>query len=98
MQGNSLFALAGLANTLFRYRCTIQHDHDVTKPAPGGNVEHQPLTEWIATVVDTLLVVLDGNVKTFGIPMDWCQQVRMTCIYRKFYQVLKKGLTSFLYH
>ena len=82
MQGNSLFALAGLANAVFQYHSTIEHDQEVTKPEAGGDVKHQHLTEWIATVVDTLLVVLDGNVKVFGTPMDWCQQVRIICIYK----------------
>ena len=77
MQGNSILALAGLANAIFGYQTSIEPDANSMKLTKSDvrESEYTPTREWIASVTDTLLVILDGNLKTIGSPMNWCQQV-----------------------
>lgn len=77
MQGNSVLALAGLANAVFRYRSSVESNSN-GKEATAASFKEQkykPIQEWIDAVADTLLVILDGNLKTIGPPLNWCQQV-----------------------
>ena len=70
MQGNSLLALAGLVNAVYAYQNSTEPNAD------GTNEGSSSTEEWIACVTDTMLVILDGNLRTLGLPMAWSQQVR----------------------
>ena len=61
VQGNSVFALAGLAHAVSLY---AQKQNNL-----GRN------TDWLTMVTDTIMVVLDGNYKPKGPTLTWCQQV-----------------------
>ena len=61
VQGNSVFALAGLAHAVSLYA--------QKQNSSGRN------TDWLTMVTDTIMVVLDGNYKPKGPTLTWCQQV-----------------------
>ncbi|CAH3022453.1 unnamed protein product, partial [Porites evermanni] len=61
VQGNSVFALAGLAHAVSLYAQKQNNS--------GRN------TDWLTMVTDTIMVVLDGNYKPKGRTLTWCQQV-----------------------
>ncbi|XP_066935726.1 focadhesin-like isoform X2 [Clytia hemisphaerica] len=67
VQGNSIFALVGLANAV-----SSMEDENV-----GKEESHQyvSMRHWMLKVFDTVLVVFDGNAKIHGKPFQWCQQV-----------------------
>lgn len=79
MQSNSLLALAGLANSVF-IRTSA---NAVTKPEPlAANYKRESrisTEEWIGRVADTLLITLDGKLKTVGVPLSWGQHVSLYC-------------------
>ena len=66
VQGNSVFALAGLAHAVSLYAQKQNNS--------GRN------TEWLTMVTDTIMVVLDGNYKPKGPTLTWCQQVFFTLL------------------
>ena len=67
MQGNSVLALAGLAQAVFLF---VQQ-----QSSSGATEQYQRNTEWLSLVADTIMVVLDGNHKPKGPTLVWCQQV-----------------------
>jgi hypothetical protein len=76
MQGNSLLALAGLVSAVFNYLSLTVSNIQEIQGTKDTNISHITTEEWIARITDTMLAILDGNLKTFGAPMAWCQQVR----------------------
>ena len=70
MQGNSLLALAGLVSAVYAYQNSTEPNTDETNEGSSSK------EEWIACVTDTMLVILDGKLRTLGLPMAWSQQVR----------------------
>ena len=73
VQGNSVFALAGLAHAVSLYAQKQNNS--------GRN------TDWLTMVTDTIMVVLDGNYKPKGPTLTWCQQVFL--LYLVFVLLLK---------
>ncbi|XP_044183101.1 focadhesin-like isoform X2 [Acropora millepora] len=67
VQGNSVLALAGLAEAVFLF---VQQ-----QASSGATEQYQRNTEWLSLVADTIMVVLDGNHKPKGPTLVWCQQV-----------------------
>ena len=75
MQGNSLLALAGLVCSVFNYQTSIVQNEEEARLLKSTGEIYITAEEWIARVTDAMLVILDGNIKTLGAPMAWCQQV-----------------------
>ena len=67
VQGNSVFALAGLARAVSLF---VQQQN-----SSGETSQGQRITDWLTMVTDTIMVVLDGNYKPKGPTLIWCQQV-----------------------
>ena len=66
VQGNSVIALAGLAAKISQLP---------VKDERQASTQYSSRKDWLLRVADTLMVVLDGNFKPKGEPMQWCQQV-----------------------
>ena len=68
VQGNSIFALVGLASAVETY-----------KEGEEKMVAEQYIStrHWLLKVADTVMVVFDGNYKSKHKPFQWCQQVRL---------------------
>lgn len=73
MQGNSVLALAGLAQAVFLF---VQQ-----QTSSGATEQYQRNTEWLSLVADTIMVVLDGNHKPKGPTLVWCQQVNSNLLF-----------------
>lgn len=73
MQGNSVLALAGLAQAVFLF---VQQ-----QTSSGATEQYQRNTEWLSLVADTIMVVLDGNHKPKGPTLIWCQQVNSSLLF-----------------
>lgn len=71
VQGNSVFALAGLAQAVSLF---VQQ-----QTSSGTTEQFQRNTEWLSMVADTVMVVLDGSYKPKGPTLVWCQQVNDHC-------------------
>ena len=76
MQGNSLLAVAGLVCSVFNYQTSIVQNEEEARLVKNTGEIYVTTEEWIARVTDAMLGILDGNIKTLGAPMAWCQQVR----------------------
>jgi len=68
-QGNSVFALVALANAV------VLHENENVSGKEESAQQYVSMKHWLLKVVDTVLVVFDGNAKTLGKPFEWCQQV-----------------------
>lgn len=72
MQGNSIFGLAGLAVII-----SSENEPLVEKQL---SMRYCSNKDWLVKVADTVMVVLDGNFKPKGRPMQWCQQVSLPLV------------------
>eukprot|EP00112_Aurelia_sp_Birch-Aquarium-sp1_P008564 Seg1947.2 transcript_id=Seg1947.2/GoldUCD/mRNA.D3Y31 product=Focadhesin protein_id=Seg1947.2/GoldUCD/D3Y31 len=66
VQGNSVIALAGLAAKISQL--------PVKDERQSSSAQYSSRKDWLLRVADTVMVVLDGNFKPKGEPMQWCQQ------------------------
>ena len=78
MQGNSLLAVAGLGCAVFNYQSSIAQNEDEARVLKNTGEIYITTEEWIARVTDAMLVILDGTIKTLGVPIAWCHQVSAT--------------------
>eukprot|EP00112_Aurelia_sp_Birch-Aquarium-sp1_P004052 Seg1459.7 transcript_id=Seg1459.7/GoldUCD/mRNA.D3Y31 product=Focadhesin protein_id=Seg1459.7/GoldUCD/D3Y31 len=66
VQGNSVIASAGLAAKISQL--------PVKDERQASSTQYSSRKDWLLRVADTVMVVLDGNFKPKGEPMQWCQQ------------------------
>ena len=70
VQGNSVLALAGLANAIAVERSQLRQDGKEDTPE-----QYISMHSWLLKVADTIMTVFDGNFKAKSKPFQWCQKV-----------------------
>ena len=70
VQGNSVLALVGLANAVADHEQNESKQDKQMAPA-----QYVSVRGWLLKVADTVMVILDGNLKPKSKPFQWCQQV-----------------------